>query len=142
MLVVYVVSVLLVSGFMSANAATLADYSKRTQYQSPVRILDATIGETNSLLNVWGTLPNPCYGEPAALLTQDAMAPNVLVIRVTAALPPADNICIAVLNDFNAVIDLKELARSSRLDIVEGQTYLIKLEGSSFAIEMPGSDLL
>jgi hypothetical protein len=135
----YVASVLLVSGMMKANATTLADMAA-PQYQSPVHIYEVNVGNVNTLLNIWGSIPTPCYGEPAAIMVQDEANLTVLTLHLSSAVP--SGMCIQKIDEFTTQVDLATLVQSSNLSVAKDVVYLIKVSGSDFQISLPGSDLL
>lgn len=134
----YVVSVLLVSGLMKANAATLADMAP-PQYQSPVHIYEVNVGSVNTLLNIWGAVPTPCYSEPAAMMVQEDATTLVLHLSSTV---PMSGMCIQKIDEFTTQVDLATLVRSSNVSVAKEVVYLVKVSGSDFQIRLPGSDLL
>lgn len=136
---VYVVTVLLISGFARANAATLASVTQ-TQYQAPVTIIDAVVDPISVKLFIDGSLPNPCYGTPSAILTQDSTNTGILVVRMTAPIPVRD--CIATLKYFNSDVELPRLVHASRVKIDAKATYVLKVDGSDYEVQIPGSALL
>jgi hypothetical protein len=124
---------------MHANAATLADLAT-AQYQSPVRILEVNAGTPSTVLNIWGQLPNPCYGSPAALLVEDFTTPDALVLHLAAA--SSADACIETTKDFTTSIDLATLVKVAHLNLDQNKMYLVKVSGSNFQISLPGKDLL
>ncbi len=135
----YIVSVLLISGFMNANASTLAAYFP-SQYQSPVKIHDVTVSSSGPVLNVWGSIPNPCHSQPTASLIQNPAAPEQLVIHMSSTMP-LDN-CIARVDDFNTSVNMQTLVRAARVEIESAKSYTIKFQNFDFAIEVQGAELL
>ena len=141
---VYVVTVLLISGFARANAATIEMFShkqvQQTQYDMPAMINQVAIdGNTGELL-VDGHLPNPCYPNPSALLTQDSQNPQVLVVHLSSPVPTTA--CIARLKEFTTSVELSVLAQFSRVDLDPNATYVLKVDGSDFETQIPGSALM
>ncbi len=132
----YVISILLISGFARAEAATLATYSQ-VQYQSPVKLNQAV--SEGLTVRIAGTLPCPS-GQPMAILTQDSQSPSTLTLRLSSPLPL--DACIARVVGFNAQIELPLLTQTSMIKIDENIIYLIKVEGLDFSTQVRGSDLL
>lgn len=140
---VYVVTVLLISGFARANASTFEKFQQaqqQTQYEMPVAISQVALDQATGQLIVAGSLPNPCFIDPSALLTQDSHNPNVLVIRLSSPVPM--NACVSRVKYFNSNVELVLLAQFSRVEIDAKATYLLKVDGSDFETQIPGSALL
>ena len=136
----YVVIVLLISGLARANAATLDSVQIQTQYQTPVQISQVTLDASKSELIVAGSLPNPCYGQPSVMLTQDSVQPNVLILRLSS--PSPMNACVSRVKYFNAPIELPRLIQAAHLNLDVNVNYTLKVEGSEFELPLPGADLL
>jgi hypothetical protein len=131
----YVVIVLLISGLARANAATIDS----VQYQSPVQIAQISVDAAKAELLIAGSLPNPCFGTPSALMTQDSQDPDVLVLRLSSPTPM--NSCISKVKYFSATVALPTLAEASRVKIDSKTVYTLRVEGSEFEMKVSGSDL-
>ena len=132
----YVISILLISGFARAEAATLANFAQVT-YQSQVKLTQAIAD--GLVVRIAGTLPCPT-GQPSAMMTQDLQDPTVLTLRLSTPLPV--QACIARVVGFNTQIELPVLAQASQLNLQEGLVYMIKVDGIDFTMQVRGSDLL
>ena len=132
----YVISILLISGFARAEAATLTSYAQ-VQYQSPLKMKQAVA--EGLTVHIAGTLPCPS-GQPMAMMTQDSQNPSTLTLRLSSPLPL--DACIARVVGFNAQVELPLLAQTSMINIEENTVYLIKVEGLDFSTQVRGSDLL
>lgn len=138
--VLYTVSILLISGLSRANAMTLTEASAHTKYQSPVTVVKVTPDLAHLDLRIDGSVPNPCYGQPAAMMTQDAKSPDTLIVRLSSTVPMDQ--CIWKMSDVTTVVALPLLAQASQLQLEEKALYLIKVEGSDFEMQVTGTDLL
>lgn len=134
----YVVTVLLISGLARANAATLDQVE--TQYQTPVTIAQISVDAAKAELLIAGSLPNPCFGSPSAMLTQDTQNPNVLILRLSSPLPM--NACISRVKYFTANVVLPLLAQASRVKLDSKTVYTLTVDGYEFEMKIPGSDLM
>jgi hypothetical protein len=134
----YVVVVLLISGLARANAATLE--SIQTQYQTPLQITQVSFDVAKSELMIAGSLPNPCYGNPSALLTQDPQSPNVLVLHLSS--PSPKDSCISQVKYFNTGLALPVLVQASRINIEDILVYTLKVEGYDAEMKVLGSQLI
>lgn len=124
--VLYVVSVLLISGLARANAATLAD-STQAQYQAPVQISQISADASKLELLVAGSVPNPCFGKLSATLTQDNSSPNTLILHISSPIPV--NVCVSQVKYFQTTIELPILAQASLLNLNDKALYLLKVDG-------------
>lgn len=136
---IYVITVLLISGFARANAMTIEALAKAS-YEMPVAISEVALNENAAELYVSGSLPNPCYGNPAALLVQDSHDPNVLVVRLSSPIPMSA--CVARVKYFDTSVTLSMLVHASRVSIDKKAIYVLKVDGSDFEMQIAGSDLL
>jgi hypothetical protein len=131
----YAVSILLISGL--ARAATIEEVTQ-PQYQAPAQIHQVSAEGLDILIA--GSLPNPCYGHPGVMLTRDGQNPDVLILHLSSPIPMGA--CVSLVKNFTAEVQLPLLTKASHLNIEPERTYMVKVEGSEFAMEVPGSDLL
>jgi hypothetical protein len=139
----YVVIVLLISGLARANAmpiSTMQTGGKQTQYQTPVQVSQVALDQAKAELQIAGSLPNPCYADPSALLTQDLSNPSVLVLRLSSPIPM--DACISRVKYFDTNVELLKLVQASHLKLDGKTVYTLKVDGSEFALEVPGSELI
>ncbi|MBX3020538.1 MAG: hypothetical protein KF799_02575 [Bdellovibrionales bacterium] len=135
---IFVISVLLVSGF--ARADLMTPFVQQTTYTTPVHIDDVTVaGEMQ--LKVDGYLPNPCFADPIAVLTEDPKHANTLVLNITSPLPTQDA-CMQVTKPYSRVVDLPFLVRTALLQLDPQTVYVIRTEGFDFAIQAYGAELM
>jgi hypothetical protein len=132
----YVVVVLLISGLARANAMTL----ETTQYFTPATIAQVSLDQSHARILVDGSFPNPCYGQPSAMMIQDPNQPNVLVLHLSSPTPMDE--CITQVKDFNTSVSLARLAESSQVNVDPKSTYTLKVNGSNFEAPIQGKDLL
>ena len=138
----YVVIVLLISGLARANAMPIKGIESvvQTQYQSPAKISQVVFDASKSELVVAGSLPNPCFGNPSAMLTQDSSNPSVLVLRLSSPIPM--DACISRVKFFTANVELAKLIQVSHVKLDSGANYTLKVEGSEFELPIAGSSLV
>jgi hypothetical protein len=105
-----------------------------------VQISQVTLDASKAELMVAGSLPNPCYGQPSAMLTQDSAQPNILILRLTS--PSPMNACVSRVKYFNAPVELLRLIEAAHLNLDVNVNYTLKVEGSEFELPLPGVDLL
>jgi len=134
----YVVSILLISGLTRANAAEL--FTKQIQYQGPVNIHQVAADMAKMQILVAGSVPYICYGDPSALMTQDAATPTTLVVHLTSKIP-TDSYCAAAVKYFSTSLDIPILVQVSQVQIDPKALYTLRVEGSDFSVQVPGSDL-
>jgi hypothetical protein len=134
----YVVVVLLISGLARANAATTDTVT--TQYGTPLQIAQISLDATRSELLIAGSLPNPCYGNPSATLTQDMQNPTVLTLHLTSPAPM--HACVAQVKSFDTSLILPILIQASRINIENIVVYTLKVEGSEIEMKVLGSQLI
>ena len=133
----YVVSVLLISGLARANASALDPV--QILYQSPVQIGQISADAAKLELLIAGSLPNPCYGNPSAMLTKDLQDPTVLILRFSSPIPM--NLCVSQVKYFSTTVDLALLAQASQINLEDKAMYLIRTEGFDFEMQIPGFSL-
>ncbi|MGZ3722073.1 MAG: hypothetical protein ACXVA9_04025 [Bdellovibrionales bacterium] len=137
----YVVTVLLISGLARANAATLSSFEAvQPSYQTPVQVSQVSLDSSKVALMIAGSLPNPCYGTPSAMMTQDSDTPNVLVLRLSSPAPM--DACISRVKYFSADVELLRLVAAAHIKLDGNTTYTLKVEGSEFALPIQGSELM
>jgi hypothetical protein len=134
--VLFVGSVLLASAL--ARADVKIPYSE-VAYQTPIQIEQVTADYANLELLLAGTLPNPCFSAPTAILIPDAKAPNTFVIRLLSPLPTG--MCVSQIKPYATVVDLPTLARASQLSFENKAVYVIRTEGYDFEMQVSGADL-
>jgi hypothetical protein len=134
----YVVTILLVSGLARANASSLFD-ATQAQYQTPVHITQVSPNAAKLQLFVGGSVPNPCFGNPSAMLTQDTSNPTTLILHLSSPIPLDQ--CVSKVKYFTTVVDLPILAQASLVNLDDKALYLIKMEGFDFQMTVSGSDL-
>ena len=134
----YVIIVLLISGLARANAAVRTT----TQFLTPATVSQVTLDASHAAVIVDGTFPNPCYGEPSAMLIQNQNDPTVLVLHLSS--PPPKEACsdIEKIKVFNTDVSLVELAEMSQVSVDPHMTYTLKVNGSNFTAPITGSELL
>lgn len=128
----YALTVLLVSGFARAEGFE--------PKKSNVQISEVGLDQQTMDLHVAGYVPNPCYQNPTAVMVQDKTDSNVLVVRLVSPIPT--QMCIQRIKDYTTVVNLRQLAQASELPLEDKAIYQLKAEGSDFAIEVLGQDLL
>ncbi|MGE4132270.1 MAG: hypothetical protein AB7F86_11570 [Bdellovibrionales bacterium] len=136
---IYVLAVLLVSGF--ARAATLSSldfYSN--DFQSHVKVTDITLINESLDLAISGLTPTPCYTTPSAVLVQDRSNPNVIIIRLLSPVPTRK--CVEKLSEFQTTINLRQLTKALELPLERKNIYIVKTEAYPFAMKFSGQDLL
>ena len=131
----YVAIVLLVAGTAKADEIALLGTE-----QIPISISHVDVDHESLELLVAGHLPNPCYPNPSAHLTQDPENPNTLVLHLSSPLPI--NMCVTRIKEYNTVVSLPALVRSAQLNLEDKALYVIKTEGYEFELPIAGSELL
>jgi hypothetical protein len=136
----YVVIVLLISGLARANAMQISSMQTvQTQYQTPVQVSQVALDQSKAELQIAGSLPNPCYSNPSAMLTQDSSNPSVLVLRLSSPIPM--DACISRVKYFDTNVELLKLVQASHLKLDGSAVYTLKVDGSEFSLPVSGSDL-
>lgn len=137
----YVVIVLLISGLARANATTIDSMQPaQSQYSTPVQVSQVALDPAKGQLTIAGSLPNPCYMNPSAMLTQDATNPRMLVLHLSSPIPT--DMCISRVKYFNSNVEISKLVEASRVNLDENSTYTLKVDGSEFALTISGAQLI
>jgi len=134
----YVVTVLLISGLARANASTLD--SIQINYQTEVQVSQVSLDSSKTALMIAGSLPNPCYENPSAMLTQDSDSPSVLVLRLSSPIPM--DACISRVKYFTSSVELLRLVQASHVKLDSVVVYTLRVEGSEFELPILGSELM
>lgn len=136
---VFVVTVLMISGFARAQGLQIVPIAEPARNQVPVRVVGVQVDASQTKLLVTAELPTPCYDLPTAALIADAYDPRVLWLHVN-SLEPADK-CIQPITDTNVIIDLRQLVRAARISIDARQRYVIKFKNYEFKMPLEGAQL-
>ncbi len=136
--ILYVGCVLAFSAFARAEVAM--PFAKMSNYQAPIQIQSVALDKTNLELLIAGTLPNPCYQSPSAMLVHDLENPNVLILRLSSPVPT--DVCVSKTVDFNTVVNLPILAQNSQLTLEANAEYIIKADNNDFQLLVQGADLM
>ncbi len=134
----YVVTVLLFSGFARANTL-MSLVNADEQFRSPATIYNVGVDHQTLDLEISGYVPTPCYQEPSAVLIQDKNDPSTLILRLVSPIPTA--FCIQRIKDFSTIVSLRQLAQASQLPLEDKANYVVKTEGFDFSLPVSGQDL-
>lgn len=135
---IFVVSVLLMSGF--AKADMLSPFMQQHQMLTAIPVDEVSVDSDSLQLLLEGHLPNPCYQEPTATLSFDTKESNTLILRLSSPLPM--EMCVDRTQPYSTVVDLRSLVQAAQLPLNEKTPYVIKTEGNAFALQVSGAELL
>jgi hypothetical protein len=133
--VVYIVSVLLISGLARANTL---DSFVQAQYTSPT-LLHKVVADGLDVYTTY-TLPSPCSEKPSVRLTQEDEF--TLTLRLSSPSPKIGEMCALPVETYTSRIQLPLLVRASKVTVDPTVEYLIKVEGYAFSMRVLGADLL
>lgn len=134
----YAVAVLGFSAFARAESR-IALYTQN-DLKVPLAIEAVGLDGKTYDLHVDGYAPNSCFGEPQATLREDGSQSNVLILEFVAS--PSTGICNARITPFFKIINLADLASSSSLDLIPGETYIIKARDIAIELQIPLTQIL
>jgi hypothetical protein len=126
LIVGYIFSVLLVSGF--ARAA---------ENSHPLLIKDVKYKEGSWKIQVSGPLPNLCVSSPQPTLSKEDANPNVMILQMVGK-STAELCGQAVRGSYNELIDLRGLMARSGIRLRPGVRYTIKADGHPFEVSFEG----
>lgn len=136
---VFVISVLLMSGFAKADLMT--PFVQNAVYATTVHIDEVIPSNDGAALKIVGFLPNPCHGRPFVFLTNDTKHPFELVLSLSSPLPKQDA-CVERTEPFESVVDLAVSAQSAGVKLDAESVYIVRVEGTDFAMQVRGADLM
>jgi hypothetical protein len=122
----YIFSVLLISGFARAEEKSQRLMIKDVQY---------TEGSWN--IQVSGPLPNLCVTSPQPTLVADAKRPNLMILQMVGK-STAELCGQAVRGNYSEPVDLRGLMAKSGFRLRPGVTYTIKADGHPFEVSFEG----